>query len=978
MPKAKWSLCIAIMWALTLGVWARATNLPFGQVVSGNIASTAQANSFTFTGAVGDVVDFTMTTTNGNLNPKIRLYNPDGTLNKSASNYYANGGCYPSTSVEMNTITLPAAGTYTLLAGDCGDTNTGTYDLYAQSTKKPTGAATLVLNVVSSGNIASAALSNTFTFSGKTNDVVDFTVATAGFDPRIRLYNPDGTLNQSTSNYYANGTCYPSASVEMNTVTLPATGTYTVLIADCGNTSTGTYNLYAQSTRTPLSATNLLWGELQTGNVASSAQSTTFKFTGAANDMVSFTLATGSFDPKIRLYNPDGTLNHSASNYYANGACFPSSTVEMNSVKLPAAGTYTVLIGDCGDQATGTVTLSTQCFGVCQLAAPVISSISPTSVLFGRAGFPLTVKGSNFVSVNVQSVAQWNGTDLPTTFVSTGQLTAAVPSTDVVAGCVPINVFTPSSGGGSVANTSNSVQFCVDNPVPGLTSLSPASTIAGGAAFTLTLNGARFVPGTSVSWNGNALTTTYVSATQVTASVPAADIALAGTATVAVTNATPGGGVASLPFTIDNPVPVLTSISPAAKTAGAATFTLTATGAGFVNTSAVLWNGTALPTTYVSASQVTASVGAPAIACGAAVPITVSNSTPGGGISLSKTLTVNNPSPVASSISPTSAAAGGAQFTLTVTGSKFVSCSVIEWNGAGLTTTFVNSTKLTAVVPASDLQNPGTASVTVFSPTPSGGTSSPAVPFTIGSYPVPTTTSIQPTSAIAGASGFTLTVNGTNFVQVSAVDWNGSALSTTFVSSSKLTAVVPQTDIATAGTAKLTVVNPSPGGGTSTPPLTFTVNNPVPSVSSMSPASTPALGPGFTLTVNGSNFVSKSKVLWNGTALTTTYVSTTQVTAAVPTSGIAVPGTASVTVSNPTPGGGTASPALTFTIGNSQAATPVIAPDAGSYGAGQMISITDGTTNASIYYTTGGTLPTTSSAKYTKPFVIASSLTVQA
>jgi hypothetical protein len=223
-----------------------------------------------------------------------------------------------------------------------------------------------------------------------------------------------------------------------------------------------------------------------------------------------------------------------------------------------------------------------------------------------------------------------------------------------------------------------------------------------------------------------------------------------------------------------------------------------------------------------------------------------------------------------------------------------------------------------------------------------------------------------------------LTVNGSNFVQVSTVDWNGSALPTTFVSASKLTAAVPQADIATAGTPKVTVVNPSPGGGTSTPSLTFTVNNPVPSLSSITPTTTPALGPAFTLTVNGSNFVTKSSVLWNGTALTTTYVSAAQVTAAVPATDIAAPGTATVTVSNPTPGGGTASPGLTFTIGNPVAVTPVIAPAAGSYGVGQMVSITDSTPGATIYYTTNGTGPTASSTQYTKPFLIASSLTVQA
>ncbi len=70
-------------------------------------------------------------------------------------------------------------------------------------------------------------------------------------------------------------------------------------------------------------------------------------------------------------------------------------------------------------------------------------------------------------------------------------------------------------------------------------------------------------------------------------------------------------------------------------------------------------------------------------------------------------------------------------------------------------------------------------------------------------------------TAAPGGSGFTLTVNGTEFVSSSVVNWNGAALATTFVTGSQLTAVVPASDIATASTATVTVTNPAPGGGMS-------------------------------------------------------------------------------------------------------------------------------------------------------------------
>jgi len=81
------------------------------------------------------------------------------------------------------------------------------------------------------------------------------------------------------------------------------------------------------------------------------------------------------------------------------------------------------------------------------------------------------------------------------------------------------------------------------------------------------------------------------------------------------------------------------------------------------------------------------------------------------------------PVPAAASLSPAAVIAGDPGFTLTVNGSGFVYGSVVRWNGSDRPTTFVSGTKLTAAIPASDITSAGTASVTVFTPAPGGGTS---------------------------------------------------------------------------------------------------------------------------------------------------------------------------------------------------------------------------------------------------------------
>jgi len=92
--------------------------------------------------------------------------------------------------------------------------------------------------------------------------------------------------------------------------------------------------------------------------------------------------------------------------------------------------------------------------------------------------------------------------------------------------------------------------------------------------------------------------------------------------------------------------------------------------------------------------------------------------------------------------------------------------------------------------------------------------------------PAPAVASISPTILTAQGPTFTLTVNGSNFVQASVVRWNGSSRATTFVNSGQLTAQISASDLATASQAAVTVFNPSPGGGTSGA-LAFTVLPPI-------------------------------------------------------------------------------------------------------------------------------------------------------
>jgi hypothetical protein len=123
-------------------------------------------------------------------------------------------------------------------------------------------------------------------------------------------------------------------------------------------------------------------------------------------------------------------------------------------------------------------------------------------------------------------------------------------------------VTNPAPGGGA----SNSVNFTVNNSVPTITSLSPASATAGAAAQTLTINGTKFLSTSTVTYHAVAHTPTFISSTQLTITLSAGDQATAGTYAVVVTNPAPGGGASnSVNFTVNNSV---AGVSPSSLTFG--------------------------------------------------------------------------------------------------------------------------------------------------------------------------------------------------------------------------------------------------------------------------------------------------------------------------------------------------------------------------------------------------------------------------
>ena len=111
-----------------------------------------------------------------------------------------------------------------------------------------------------------------------------------------------------------------------------------------------------------------------------------------------------------------------------------------------------------------------------------------------------------------------------------------------------------------------------------------------------------------------------------------------------------------------------------------------------------------------------------------------------------------NPVPSIQSISPSSVAAGSADFTLTVNGSNFLPSSTLAWSGVQRNVSFVNSAQLSTAVSATELGGTETVQLTVSNPAPGGGQA--ATTFTISPPAAPAIASVSPNAVSTGGPGF--------------------------------------------------------------------------------------------------------------------------------------------------------------------------------------------------------------------------------
>ncbi|MFB3920483.1 MAG: putative Ig domain-containing protein [Terriglobia bacterium] len=428
-----------------------------------------------------------------------------------------------------------------------------------------------------------------------------------------------------------------------------------------------------------------------------SAVSTTF----TVGTTGSFTVTTTGF--------PAPTLSESGP--LPDGMAFNASTGVLSGI--PAAnsgGTYPITF----TAANGVTPSATQTFSLTIKQPPAITSPDSAKFVVGVArSFNVTASGFPIPTLS-GSGALPSGTTFD---ASTGVLSGIPAATS--GGTYPIT-FTAANG--VAPNATQGFTLTVDEP-PAF--VSPVNAIfTTGTAGEFMVNATGF-PAPTLSASGTfPLGVTFDADTRKLSGTPEAD----------------SGGVYLLSFTAFNGVgpdavqaftltihqaPVITSASSTTFAVGTAgSFTVTATG---YPTPTLSESGT-LPSGVTFVAGTGALAGTPGAGAGGTYPISLTaHNGVGADATQNFTLTVNNPLPTITSISPGVVNFGSARTTLTVTGTGFIPSSQVVVGASSLTPSDASATELTVEVPPSELASPGLLPVAVTNPSPGGGTSTPAI-----------------------------------------------------------------------------------------------------------------------------------------------------------------------------------------------------------------------------------------------------------
>jgi hypothetical protein len=466
----------------------------------------------------------------------------------------------------------------------------------SSSTVTLTGAGAVVLQAsqVAAGNYTAGTQTATVTVA-KESQTITFTAPTSPVNYGVAPITLSGSASSGLAITFS--VVSGPGTISGSTLTITGVGTVVVAANQAGNANYAAATQVTQSI-TVNQATQTINFTATTSPVTYGVSPITLVATGGASgNAVTFSVVSGS-----------GTISGSVLTVTGAGTIQIAANQAANTNYSAAVQvTQSIVVNQASQTITFTAPASPVTYGVSPITLVATGGASGNALVFSVVSGPATVSGSTLTITGVGTVVAAANQAGNANYAAATQVTqsivvnvigvAATPTFSPVAGSytaaqtvsisdttagatiyyttngtTPTTSSTVYSGPIAVSSTETleaiatatgystsavaSAAYTISiptNPVPAISGISPAFTDAGGAVFTLTVNGSGFIASSTVYWGSSALTTTYVSATQLTAQVPAADIATAGTIAITVQTPAPGGGSSNVwQFEVDS------------------------------------------------------------------------------------------------------------------------------------------------------------------------------------------------------------------------------------------------------------------------------------------------------------------------------------------------------------------------------------------------------------------------------------------
>lgn len=319
---------------------AAAPLIAYHQTTNASLANITSQNLYRFNGQAGDSILVALKTPLTGFDLRIVLYDPAGNQVGLES-----GEIIPVESVTF-IRSLPVAGTYVLRIFDGSYDTTGSYQFVLERLNNPVAAPATAYHQTVTGALATAISQNFHTFNGQAGDkaMIAFKDVTGSpLDFFVALYDPAG-------NPVGQGMYVGTLAATM-VQTLPATGTYSILVYDTLYDAAGSYQFTLDRLNAPITPDTLIYGTLKTGSLTNITSHLSYGFTATAGDLITIDCAQATTTQEI--FDPWFELRDAAGN--AIGTPIQSGALKFTAA---ATGTYYVWVRDSEYDGLGTFTMT--------------------------------------------------------------------------------------------------------------------------------------------------------------------------------------------------------------------------------------------------------------------------------------------------------------------------------------------------------------------------------------------------------------------------------------------------------------------------------------------------------------------------------------------------------------------------------------------------------------------------------------------